>query len=186
MESPLYAFGQSFSSCPLKLSLNISELKDGKGKWADIALAIPSLDEKATHIAIMDDVDRCSPGARRKLDNLRAYRSLARQMFPSAIIRLAVLTNANEGKSMPTLNRETVLRPEADNFHAADGWNLLPLRLVGCWVGEALNSTPARKRDTMTGFLLDFVEWSKSLGVLKVKNIGKEPLLYDVATVVAV
>jgi hypothetical protein len=59
----LYTFGQSFPSCPIKLEYQLSPVKDGKGKWADLAVAIPSFDAP-THVAIMDDTDRNAPGSR--------------------------------------------------------------------------------------------------------------------------
>lgn len=165
----LYTFGQSFSSCPIKLEKQLSPVKDGKGKWADLALAIPSLDAAATHAAIMDDVDWHAPGSRRKLDNLRTYRSLARNMFPSAIVRLVVLTNASEGKSIRTIYNDVALGPEAEDFRATDGWKLLPLSTAGDWVAEAISAPSLVTSNTMKLFLTDFVEWSRSLDHPKAK-----------------
>ena len=76
-----YSLGASFESCKLTREYQISKLNDGKGKWADLALAIPSF-EVPTHIVVMDDVDLRSPGNTRKLTNLTMYRRLAREQFP--------------------------------------------------------------------------------------------------------
>jgi len=85
----LHTFDRRFpSECLIHPEYQLSAVKDGRGKWVDLALAIPSLDKAATHVAIMDDVDRRSPGSKRKLDNLVMYRSLARDKFPSGIIRV--------------------------------------------------------------------------------------------------
>lgn len=74
---------------------------------------------------------------------------------------------------MPMLYGEHFLDPETDNFHAKEGWRLLPLRTVGSWVAKAPNSTPGHEQSTMTGFLQDFVEWSKSLENTKAKSLGQ-------------
>src|SRR4051812_5212378 len=114
----LHVFGQSAPS-KFKREYQLSTVKDGKGKWADFALAIPSLTSPTTtsHIAVMDDVDRRSPRGRRKLENLKQYRKLARLEFPSAIVRLVVLTNARDenSKSIRALYVEEALGMEADS-----------------------------------------------------------------------
>jgi hypothetical protein len=158
----LYTFGQAFPLCPIKLEYQLSPVKDGKGKWADHALAVPSFDAP-THIAIMDDIDRNTPGSRRKLDNLAAYRSLAGERFPGAIIRLVVLTNASEGNSIPTIYGDAALGPEAEEFWTTDGWKLLPFGTVGTWVAEAMSPGSSAASNKMNLFLSDFVEWSHSL-----------------------
>lgn len=94
-----YSLGRAFESCKLRREYQFGVVRDGKGKWADLALAIPSF-ETPTHFVVMDDVDVRSPGSRRKLENLASYRCLARERFPSAIVRAVVLTNAYDGSSM--------------------------------------------------------------------------------------
>jgi hypothetical protein len=155
-----YALGAAFDCRKLKREYQLSVIKDGKGKWADLALAIPSF-EAPTHIVVMDDIDLRSPGSRRKLDNLASYRRLAREQFPFAIVRAVVLTNAYDGSSMPRMYDD--LGSEALDFAVADGWKLLPLRLVGDWIKAALTLTDSAPTQKMSLFLLDFVEWSKSL-----------------------
>jgi|SRR5208337_2452197 len=156
----LHALGTGLESCQLRREYQLSVVKDGKGKWADLALAIPSF-EAPTHIVVMDDIDRRSPGSRRKLENLASYRRLARERFPSAIVRAVVLTNAYDGGSMPKVYAG--LGSEASDFSVLDGWRLLPLRLVGDWIEKALTSSASPPPEKMKLFLLDFVEWSKSL-----------------------
>jgi hypothetical protein len=114
-----------------------------------------------THIVVMDDIDRRSPGSRRKLENLASYRRLARERFPSAIVRAVVLTNAYDGSFMPKIYAG--LGSEASDFSVLDGWRLLPLRLVGDWIEAALTSSASPPPEKMKLFLLDFVEWSKLL-----------------------
>jgi hypothetical protein len=82
----VHAFGQAHPACQVRREFQLSALRDGKGKWPDLAVAIPSFDAP-THIVVMDDVDLRSPGGKRKLDNLVIYRQLAREMHPSAIVR---------------------------------------------------------------------------------------------------
>jgi hypothetical protein len=135
-----HAFGRAFESCKLKREYQLSIVKDGKGKWP--------------------------PGGRRKLDNLASYRCLAREQFPLAIIRAVVLTNAYDGSSMSKMYDG--LGSEALDFTAADGWKLLPLRLVGDWVKTALTSSASPPPEKMRLFLLDFVEWSNSLDHVRI------------------
>ncbi|PYV69987.1 MAG: hypothetical protein DMG96_32485, partial [Acidobacteria bacterium] len=94
-----YSLGTTFESFKLRREYQLGVVKDGKGKWPDVALAIPSF-QAPTHIVIMDDIDLRSPGSRHKLGNLTSYRRLAREQFPLAIVRAIVLTNAYDGSSM--------------------------------------------------------------------------------------
>jgi hypothetical protein len=155
-----HSFGAPFECCKLRREYQFGVVKDGKGKWADLALAIPSF-EAPTHIVVMDDVDLHSPGSRRKLDNLTRYRRLAREQFPSAIVRTVVLTNAYDGKAMSKMYAG--LGSEAVDFAVTDGWKLLPVRQVGEWVNAALGSPVVIPSEKMKLFLLDFVEWARSL-----------------------
>jgi hypothetical protein len=155
-----HALGTTFELRKLRREYQLSAVKDGKGKWADLALAIPTF-EAPTHIVIMDDIDRRSPGGKRKLENLLSYRRLAREMFPLAIIRAVVLTNARDGSSMSKMYDG--LGSEASDSAAVEGWKLLPLCVVGDWIEGALASSASAPPEKMKLFLLDFVEWSKSL-----------------------
>jgi hypothetical protein len=155
-----YSLGRAFESCKLRREYQFGILRDGKGKWVDLALAIPSF-EAPTHFVVMDDVNVRPPGDRRKLENLTTYRRLAREQFPLAIVRAVVLTNAYDGSFMS--KTYDALGSDAPDFVVADGWKLLPLRLVGDWVNAALTSSASRQPEKMRVFLLDFVEWSKSL-----------------------
>jgi hypothetical protein len=155
-----HALGTTFESCKLWREYQLTVVKDGKGKWADLALAIPSF-EAPTHFVVMDDIDLRSPGSRRKIENLASYRRLARERFPAAIVRAVVLTNAYDGTSMSKMYER--LGSEASDFAVADGWKLLPLRTVGDWVETALASSRPLPPQKMELFLLDFIEWSKSL-----------------------
>lgn len=155
----VYAFGQSFPLCQIKREWQISEVRDGKGKWVDLVVAIPSL-EAPTHIIVMDDVDLRTPGSSRKIENLISYRALTRNKYSAASVRAVALTNANDGSNMQKLYAG--LGPEALDCSASDGWKLLPVQTVGGWVSTALgeaSDTPANVKS----FLADFVKWSQSL-----------------------
>lgn len=134
--------------------------EDGKGKWVDLAVAIPSF-SSPSHIILMDDVDKRSPNSMRKIDNLLAYQTLAHATFPSAKVRLVVLTNAPNGKSMKKLYE--TFKEEAEDFNLPTGWNLLPVSEIGNWVRLSLDTRSAPLDEKMRFFLQDFVEWSKSL-----------------------
>jgi len=155
----VHVFGRAHLDCQIKREFQLSRMRDGKGKWPDLAIGIPSL-SAPTHVIVMDDVDRRSSGGRRKLENLAMYRTLARDMYPHALIRAVVLTNADHEHSLRQLYAHA--GPEAVEFSALDGWRLLPLRVVGAWVEAALK--PERS-DTMSMFLRDFVAWTQSLDV---------------------
>jgi len=162
-----YSLGTTFESFKLRREYQLGVVKDGKGKWPDLALAIPSF-QAPTHIVVMDDIDLRSPGSRHKLGNLTSYRRLAREQFPLAIVRAIVLTNAYDGSSM--LKVYDGLGSETLDFAVADGWKLLPLRLVGDWINAALTSSASLPPQKMRLFLRDFVEWSKSLD----SRLGKQ------------
>lgn len=155
-----FSLGCTFGACGLKSEHQFSDIKDGKGKWADLVVAIPSL-KNPTHVVIMDDIDLRSPGGKRKLDNLTSYRQLARKQFPSALIRAVVLTNACDGAHMA--KAYAGLGEEASDFSMPDGWKLLPIRVVGGWVNNALKNGKTESSAAVRLFLLDFVDWSTSL-----------------------
>jgi hypothetical protein len=166
----VHAFGQ-FADCEMKREYQLSPVKDGKGKWPDFAIAIPSF-ENPKYVGVMDDVDLRSPGGRRKLDNLKEYRSLTLQMFPDAIVRVVVLTNAKDEQSIRPLYGENALRAEAVDFTSREGWRLLPLQTVGEWVSAALASQASPPPEKMKLFLLDLVEWTKSLDSKNTKVVA--------------
>jgi hypothetical protein len=155
----VHTFGERFSECITHAELQLSATKDGKGKWADLAVAIPSFDNP-THLIVMDDIDRRSPGSMRKLNNLLDYQRLAKERYPSAIVRTVVLTNALDGTSLQKMR--DVLGAEVTDFKILEGWTLLPVSIVGGWVKEALNAS-GTSNEKIRIFLTEFVEWSQSL-----------------------
>lgn len=166
-----FALGATFECRKLTLEYQVTVPKDGKGRWADLALAIPSFDAP-THIIVMDDVDLRSPGSTRKLTNLTAYLRLARERFPSSIVRAVVLTNAHDSSSMSRMTK--TLGAEAADFAVSDGWKLLPIRIVGEWVDASLVIGDPPPPKNLALFLLDFVEWSKSLDSRVLKHSQRQ------------
>lgn len=166
-----HAFGRTFDSCKLRSEYQLSSVKDGKGKWADLALAIPSFD-RPTHVVVMDDIDLRSPGGKRKLDNLKSYLSLARELFPSAVIRAIVLTNAHDGTTMKKVYDNLGL--EVKDTVVAEGWRLLPLQVVGGWIAQALQASSPSPQEKIGLFLSDFVEWSRLLDTRSISIITKD------------
>jgi hypothetical protein len=120
--------------------------------------------ESATHLILMDDVDRRSPGGKRKLENLLSYGS----HFPSARVRAIVLTNARDGSTMRKLHAS--LGAEAEDYMAVDGWKRLPICAVGTWVDNAIQSNSANLSHSMLSFLQDFVAWTLALDTRPVKD----------------
>jgi hypothetical protein len=71
----------------------VSGQTDGKGKWADFALGIPTL-KNPTHLIVMDDIGASASGGMRKLQNLADYTSLSRQAHPDTTIRAIAVSDA--------------------------------------------------------------------------------------------
>jgi hypothetical protein len=161
-----YAFGNSYPICQIKREMQLSKIQDGKGKWVDLAVGVPSF-KSATQVIVMDDVDLRSPGSKRKLANLAEYRERAKSVFPHAAIRLVVLTNADDGSKLaPLLN---YLGDELSDCTAMNGWKLLSLRTVGSWVEAAL-VTASSCPGNIAHLLRDFVEWSASVDMRPVSG----------------
>jgi hypothetical protein len=152
-----FAFGQSYAECVMKREHPVSGQTDGKGKWADFALGIPTLTHP-THLIVMDDIGKSASGGRRKLQNLDAYISLSKQAHPNAIIRAVAVSDAPVGKMLAQAVYDT-LGKEAAEFVAATGWRLLPLQTLGAWVQDAMNVREQHISDKMKYVLADFVEW---------------------------
>jgi hypothetical protein len=166
-----YAFGNSYPVCQIKREMQLSKIRDGKGKWVDLAVGIPSF-KKATQAIVMDDVDLRSPGSKRKLANLTEYQERAKSVFPNAMIRLVVLTNASDGaRVVPLLNH---LGDELSDYAALNGWKLLSLRTVGSWVKGALASTSTCPGN-IAHLLRDFVEWSSLVDMRASAGICAKP-----------
>lgn len=156
-----YIFGRTLPKFEIKREFQVSKVRDGRGKWVDLAVAMPSLDEP-THIMVMDDVDRRSPGGKRKLENLIAYKALTRERYPFATIRVVVVTNANDITALEKTREH--LGPEVDDYFASDGWRLLPLCLIGSWISSAQQPVPVDENaNKMSLFLRDFAIWTASL-----------------------
>lgn len=155
-----HAFGERFPKLNIYPECQLSDIKDGKGKWVDLIVAIPSGSKEATHVIVMDDLDLRSPGSKRKLDNLTKYWRLAGIHYPSARICVVVMTNALNGNSMS--KAKIALDMEATHHKPQDGWKILSIATVGSWVETRLNR-PTVSDQKMQSFLKDFVAWSRFL-----------------------
>ncbi len=152
-----HAFERTFDEVAIKTEFQLSKIQDGKGKWPDLALGSPSLEEPEWLI-LMDDVDLRSPRSSRKLNNLESYRSTAQQCFPTAKLCIVVLTNAQDSSFESTLSK--LLSP---GFDEPGCWKLLSLSTVGRWVEDALRSSQDVSTSKIEFFLRDFIKWSNSL-----------------------
>jgi uncharacterized iron-regulated membrane protein len=135
----------------------VSGQTDGKGKWADFALGIPTL-INPTHLIVMDDIGAASSGGMRKLQNLADYISLSPQAHPNATIRAIAVSDAPAGTKLAAAVYKT-LGGEAAEFVAVTGWKLLPLQTIGTWVQDAMNIHRECLSDKMKFVLEDLVEW---------------------------
>jgi hypothetical protein len=152
-----FAFGTSEATCVVKREFPVSGQMDGKGKWVDLALGIPTL-VSPTHLIIMDDVGVAHAGDMRKLKNLTEYMSLSKQSHPNAQLRTVVVTNAPNGAKLASAVYKA-LGEEALEYAALTGWRLLSLHTIGSWVKEsAINRQESLSIKTKY-ILEDFVEW---------------------------
>lgn len=152
-----FAFGQSYEQCLIKREYPVSGQTDGKGKWADFALAVPTF-ANPTHLIVMDDIGAAGSGGKRKLENLIEYISLSQGRCPSANIRAIAVTDAPIGTKLNSAVYRT-LGKEAAEFAATAGWKLLPLQTIGTWVKEAMTVRRENLSSRMIVVLEDFVEW---------------------------
>jgi hypothetical protein len=141
----------------VKREYPVSGQTDGKGKWADFALGIPTLDNP-THLIVMDDIGAAGSGGKRKLQNLMEYITRSQQTHPKAIIRAVAVSDAPVGKMLAQAVYDT-LGKEAAEFVAATGWKLLPLQTIGTWIQVALDARRENLTDRMKFVLEDLVEW---------------------------
>lgn len=153
-----YAFGHPYTDCGVKREHPVSGQTDGKGKWVDFALGIPSL-AHPTHLILMDDIGKAASGGRRKLQNLDDYITLSKQAHPDAIIRAIAVSDAAVGEKLAQVVYDK-LGEEAAEFAVATGWRLLPVETVGMWVQKAMADCSQSLSERMTFLLEDFVEWS--------------------------
>jgi hypothetical protein len=152
-----FTFGQSYAECMVKREYPVSGQTDGKGKWADFALGIPTL-ENPTHLIVMDDIGAAGSGGKRKLQNLMEYITRSQQTHPKAIIRAVAVSDAPVGKMLAQAVYDT-LGKEAAEFVAVTGWKLLPLQTIGTWIQVALDARHENLTDRMKFVLEDLVEW---------------------------
>jgi hypothetical protein len=154
-----FAFGQTYADCVMKREHPVSGQTDGKGKWADFALGIPTL-KNPTHLIIMDDIGAAASGGMRKLQNLADYISLSQQAHPNATIRAIPVSDAPTGTKLAAAVYKT-LGEEAAEFIAVTGWKLLPLQTIGAWIQDAIDGRRESLSDKMTFVLEDLVEWCR-------------------------
>lgn len=154
-----FAFGQRYADCVVRREYPVSGQTDGKGKWADFALGIPTF-ENPTHLIVMDDIGKSGSGGIRKLNNLNEYISLSEQRCPQAIIRAIVVTNAPIGTKLKSVVYAT-LGDEASEFVAPKGYKILPLQTIGAWVGDAMNAHPEKISAKLSIVRGDLVEWCR-------------------------
>jgi hypothetical protein len=135
----LRVFGQTLESCELQTEVNIGEGEDGRSKWPDLVIFVPSK-ESPNYVVVMDDVDVRSPGQLRKLQNLGAYGTLARKRYGEAIVRTVVVTNAVRPPSVEKVKSaiQRILGMASEALPDANSWHLISLLDVGQWVQAAL------------------------------------------------
>jgi hypothetical protein len=124
-----FTFGQAYTECMVKREYPVSGQTDGKGKWADFALGIPTLDNP-THLIVMDDIGAASSGGHRKLQNLTEYISLSKQVHPADTIRAVVVSDARPGTKLAGAVY-AALGEEAAEFVASQAGDCCPFRLSG-------------------------------------------------------
>lgn len=152
-----FTFGQSYTDCTVRREYPVSGQTDGKGKWADFALGVPTLNDP-THLIIMDDIGAASSGAQRKLQNLVEYVTLSRHAHPETTIRVVAVSDAPAGTKLAAVVYQT-LGAEAAEFVASTGWRVLPLQTIGTWVRDAMTARAENLSEKMTAVLHDFVDW---------------------------
>lgn len=157
-----FAFGDREGTCRFRREYAVSGQKDGKGKWADFALAIPDLD-RPQFLILMDDIAKAGSGGKRKLDNLNAYIQCSLALHPEAIVRAVAVTDAPAGTKLKDVVYST-LGEEAAEFVSKRGWKLLPLQTIGQWVQSPLHLKANQLSDKMQMILADFVEWCQGRG----------------------
>ena len=151
-----FAFGEFGAACVAKREYEVSGLKNGKGKFADYALAVPSFDNPE-RLLLMDDIGAVNSGSRRKLDNLLEYVRCSRTAHPNARIRLVVVTDARDRKELAA-TVYTLLKDEAVDFVAPDGWKLLPIQMLGTWIRTAMREQEHLSEKLRFG-LEEIAEW---------------------------
>ncbi|MHC2332838.1 hypothetical protein ACVIW0_002127 [Bradyrhizobium sp. USDA 4454] len=156
-----FAFGEAAAECWLRCEYRLQHLhpQNGKEKWPDLVALIPSR-ESTKFVAIMDDVALPRQRAVEKFENLKTYYALGKREFPSAEVRVIVVTNTND----PIRIRKScdVLDQGLPAAVCPDWWIALPLGTLGDWVSNALSVEPPPS--TKNALLLqDFVSWTKSL-----------------------
>lgn len=159
-----FTFGQSYTECAIRREYPVSGQTDGKGKWADLALGIPTLDDPK-YLIVMDDIAFAGSGGRRKLDNLNEYVELSLAYHPSAIIRAIAVTDAPPDTKL-AVAVYTLLNDEATDYATRTGWKLLHLKTVGSWVETAMAARREGLSNKMRMVLGDFVEWCEGHGSL--------------------
>ncbi|MGA2877111.1 MAG: hypothetical protein ABSE82_16465 [Nitrososphaerales archaeon] len=153
----LFAFGEPFDGCVMRREYPVSGQTDGKGKWADFALGIPTFHDP-TRLILMDDIGEAGSGGQRKLKNLLEYSSLSRMAHPTSRIRVVAVINAPAGKKLvPAVY--TALGEETAEFALATGWKLLPLQTIGTWVREAMEPRHEQLSAKAKSVLEEFAEW---------------------------
>ncbi len=152
-----FAFGTSNPACVVKREFPISGQTDGKGKWVDLALGIPSL-VSPTHLIIMDDIGASHSGGQRKLRNLTDYILLSKQAHPPAQVRAVVVTNAPTGTKLASVVYAS-LGEEALEFAAVTGWKLLSLQTIGEWVKDSAICRRESLSIRTRYILEDFIDW---------------------------
>jgi hypothetical protein len=156
-----HLFGVAETTCCLRAEHNLGT-HQGQSKWADLTICFPS-SLAATRVAVFDDIDMRSPGAQRKLGNLRCYGELARVLHPHADVRVVALTNAAKAETVERIRTiaSKHLGPEDGPPGNGCSWRLLPLVTLGTWVSEAVSEVAALKKTASC--LPDFVDWTRAL-----------------------
>jgi hypothetical protein len=166
----LFAFDQHFPSCIVKREYPVSGQTDGKGKWADLALGIPSLREP-DYLVLLDDIPYSSSGGQRKLVNLNAYLDESLKRCPNALVRAIAVTDAPVGLRL-AVAVERALGAQATDSRQQRGWKLLNVSQIGSWINSAIAVRGDHVEDKMRTYLQDVAAWCHSHSETRTAQMG--------------
>lgn len=155
-----FAFGESNTLCGAMREYPVSGQKDGKGRFIDFALAIPSFGNP-THLILMDDIGAVGSGKQQKLKSLLEYSARSRTAHPNAKIRMIAVSDAKDSKEL-ALAVHVLLKEQAVDFTAADGWRLLSLQTMGAWIRDAMIQRQEHLSEKAKFGLEEILEWCES------------------------
>ena len=168
-----FAFGQALEPCSMRREHPVCGQTDGKGKWTDLALGIPSLNTP-THLIVMDDIGAAASEGQRKLMNLRDYMSQSQGQHPNASVRAIVISDVAVNRRLKAVVYEH-LGHEATEHVTPAGWRLLPLHTIGDWVDKALAASASTRTCDLYGRDQDGNRVLEGRVVMKGKALSGDP-----------